>query len=984
MASISLTSYVKADSRLYASLSLTVTQGTQSVEGNYTNVNFSVSGKQTPTSTFLFTGTSRNPAGTVVVTINGSTAKSLSIPLLNRAQGTCSGSGTVKVPHNADGTKTVSFSLAMQEVTGNYSGDTWKYGSASKSGSLALTTIPRASSISSISNDKMIINGSNALTINISRASSSFTHTVKFTFGSKTYTTTGQGTSCAYTIPLDWIAEFGSKGSGTKDGTVSVTTYNGSTQIGSVVSKTFTLTCPAASTISSSTASIECNGTNKIEVNISRSIASFTHTVKWAFGNNTYSATNIGTSTSYAPPTSWLSAVSAANSGTGSVYVTTYYGDQQIGETVSKNFTMTVPDYTVTLGSVTTTLVQNENISDWTLYIQNYSKVKFTFNGVSGVNSSSITNYSVTIDGVKYTSTTNTITTNVLKSNGSLSYTAVVTDSRNKTASKTGTITVQKLVTPTYTSSTIGRYNGTELDDEGTQLYFKFNFAYETYNGFNSTVNKLYYKESSSSYFIEYGNFTNGEELIIDDRTFDITKSYDLRVTVVDELGNSIERLFTVSTARALIDVDGENHSVGLLMMASNPGTVHIGGAIEATGAINTDGSVRAASALISNSGVIELFGETPYIDFHNESSSADYTSRLIASKSNELTCVGNFRTTGSLKTESIGSVLGYQRFDSDWIGLYPTNDDAVAGTNRKGWIGHNSSDDLHIKNEKNGYIKFVTGGKVLGIAADSNGYMGFSGEGDVVRTPVSGLLPNAKDNISDIGSDEWRFQNGYFNSLDAKDGNIIGGQRINNSHIGFYSTHADAVADTNRKGWIGIADVGSLTIDAQNCSKLQLQFSSGQGIEQYSSGVTFIDFHSNWSTKDYSHRILAPASGNLVAYPGISNGSDRRLKKDIEDLDERYINVLKGLSTKTFRYIRWNDGLKIGFIAQDVEEVLKANGIEDMPIIAENGEDGTYTLDYSQIAPLVVYGWQEHEKKIKQLENEVAELKSLVQQLLK
>lgn len=134
----------------------------------------------------------------------------------------------------------------------------------------------------------------------------------------------------------------------------------------------------------------------------------------------------------------------------------------------------------------------------------------------------------------------------------------------------------------------------------------------------------------------------------------------------------------------------------------------------------------------------------------------------------------GALKVDGKISSAPIGSSIGYQRFDNDWFGFYPTHTDAIDGTNRKGWIGHNSTDDLHIKNEKNGYIKFVVGGKVLGIAADSNGYVGFSGEGGYVRTPTSGLLPNASGGNSTIGTADWKFANGYFKDLNVKGKSIL------------------------------------------------------------------------------------------------------------------------------------------------------------------------------------------------------------------
>lgn len=145
----------------------------------------------------------------------------------------------VTVSHNADGTKTCSFSATCGinvTLSGTY------YGNVTASGSGTFDTIARASSISSVTSS-VSVNGSNEVTVSISRKSSSFTHTVVFSFGSYSKTTTGVGTSTSYAIPESWLNAIPNATSGTAK--VTVTTYSGSTKIGSAVSKNFTITVPS-------------------------------------------------------------------------------------------------------------------------------------------------------------------------------------------------------------------------------------------------------------------------------------------------------------------------------------------------------------------------------------------------------------------------------------------------------------------------------------------------------------------------------------------------------------------------------------------------------------------------------------------------------------------------------------------------------------------------------------------------------------------
>lgn len=146
---------------------------------------------------------------------------------------------TVTVAHSADGSKICAFSATCGiNVTlgGTY------YGDVTASGSGIFNTIARASTISSVTSS-VSVTGSNAVTVNITRAASSFTHTVVFSFGSYSKTTTGVGTSTSYTIPQSWLNAIPNATSGTAK--VTVTTYSGSTKIGSAVSKNFTITVPS-------------------------------------------------------------------------------------------------------------------------------------------------------------------------------------------------------------------------------------------------------------------------------------------------------------------------------------------------------------------------------------------------------------------------------------------------------------------------------------------------------------------------------------------------------------------------------------------------------------------------------------------------------------------------------------------------------------------------------------------------------------------
>lgn len=133
------------------------------------------------------------------------------------------------VTHNGDGTRDVSAAATINFPNWGWSGTA--YGSAS------LPTIPRASEISSMSN---VYIGEDT-TINVNRKSSSFTHTITYSFGnlSGTVVTKSSSTGVSWTIPESFYGQM--TNTQQKNVTLYITTYSGNTQIGDRQSTTFTL-----------------------------------------------------------------------------------------------------------------------------------------------------------------------------------------------------------------------------------------------------------------------------------------------------------------------------------------------------------------------------------------------------------------------------------------------------------------------------------------------------------------------------------------------------------------------------------------------------------------------------------------------------------------------------------------------------------------------------------------------------------------------
>lgn len=170
------------------SQSLTVTQKSQSVEGNYSMVRIYWTSTQSGESYNNYTKTAY-----YYVSVNGGSETTYSVSYkLPKGSTRVVVDTTIKVEHKTDGTGSVSVRTWM--ATGISAG------TITKSQSLTLDTIPRATTptLSASSADMGA-----SVTISLPRASSSFTHDLAYQFngGSWTSISTGVGTSYSWTVP---------------------------------------------------------------------------------------------------------------------------------------------------------------------------------------------------------------------------------------------------------------------------------------------------------------------------------------------------------------------------------------------------------------------------------------------------------------------------------------------------------------------------------------------------------------------------------------------------------------------------------------------------------------------------------------------------------------------------------------------------------------------------------------------------------------
>ena len=439
------------------SLLLDVSEKSYSIENNTSQVEWWV-GIRSNTAYHNHYGLSE----TYVVNINGTVVhNAVHTPTVNSGATVWVASGTTTVSHNADGSKSISVSASFN----NADRGTYLPTTGSCSGSLKLTTIPRATTPSI---DKPSLECGSAIKISGTSASSNFSHKVYVTWnGTKTQIgTIASGTttpSFSYTIPTDWEKNIPDSTSGIA--TFTLETISGSTSVGS---KTVNATIKVRSGVVPSIGTVSISDTNSICAGIGQ-------------------------------------------------------------------------------------------------YVQSQSKLKFSI-ATSGNQGSTITSVSTKFNGQTYSGST--FTTQAIQNSGTLSYTITVTDSRGRTATKSGSINVVAYNPPSLTNVSAKRANSGYAVDEssGTYALLHFKVGFTSLSNKNVTSFYIQYRASGASSWTKINSWANNYTLEQDYKAGNLftstTTTYEIAFGVKDKFMSDYSwQIVTVTPTYALINFgkDGES-----------------------------------------------------------------------------------------------------------------------------------------------------------------------------------------------------------------------------------------------------------------------------------------------------------------------------------------------------------------------------------------------------------------------------------------
>ena len=539
---------------------------TQSITGNYSDVTLNVYLKY-----YTLEVGSRSDS---TISINGTTETYTAPAITDYSSGQHTvllKSKTVRVNHNADGTKSGVALSAYWRFSGTYSGQS--ISSITASTTITLDTIDRTAPTVSLSTSSITASG-----VTISATSSATADIWQYSIDNGSTwtqfsTTAGPSASKAITglspNTTYYIKVKARKKSNQVYGTSSAATVK--TLGGAVVNSVNQVTADAA--------------TVSIKLNVTVYDASYSYTLE--LKNGSTSILSVGGLTwskgtadrtvtlTAANRTTLLTAMASLKSFTGTFAVTTYSGSTQIGSVSSKTATVTttaansgptLSGFTYADSYATTTAITGND----QLFIQSYSKLTVTPGTATPKNQATIANYTATCNGVSVSNTTgDALTVGTVSKSGTVAVVLTITDSRGYTASVTQNITVLAYTKPKVNSLTLRRTNDIEAE---MQLVFNGSISAITVDSVQKNSLKYVryrYKATSASSYSSYVSIlsavtqsgTSFSYSNLELRSLAADQSWDVHIQIRDQLDSlsSLDLYYVIPQGTPLVALRKQN-----------------------------------------------------------------------------------------------------------------------------------------------------------------------------------------------------------------------------------------------------------------------------------------------------------------------------------------------------------------------------------------------------------------------------------------
>lgn len=390
-------------------------------------------------------------------------------------------------------------------------------------------------------------------------------------------------------------------------------------------SGTMTLTSiPRASQISDTALEGNRQLGSEHTLTITKKADKFTHQVWYrVFGSDWIDlGKNHGHIVKFTPPLTLAQHSPNSSEGKLDICVRTYDGNTQIGNDVYSNgWYFSVP------GSVQPTIgnfIASERSTKVAQilgsghYLQDASTINLAIVNAQGAYGSQIVNAEIMLDGEKQSGITATFHA---KKAGRLVATAKVTDSRGRTATRSLSINVISYSSPKIIAFLPARTGNST--NKGVSAQVITNVKAVSLNGQNKNkyTLKIEYSERNANRWTKVHETVETTEQITRNIScgefYDLTKSYDIRLTISDQFSNSISATQTISTSSVLMSWGVDNIGIGkvpekartfeIALTTDFQSSVHSKGKpIQLHALTNEDGTLTGTRTLTNTTSAIE------------------------------------------------------------------------------------------------------------------------------------------------------------------------------------------------------------------------------------------------------------------------------------------------------------------------------------------------------------------------------------------
>lgn len=368
---------------------------------------------------------------------------------------------------------------------------------------------------------------------------------------------------------------------------------------------------PRASEVSTQTASVKVNGSNKWSVTMNRHSTAFWHKATLTFGVNTVTTDPFQTTGEYTIPVYWLHSMTTTQKGTVSVSIQTYSDSScntAIGDPTTGTFEITVPDDAKPTISDGWAKVEPYNADagyigpgSLSVYVQGRSKAQVIFDTskVTANYNADIKETKISWDGSEVKETP--YRTKVLSKSGKQMIRCTVTDTRGLSNYVDLEINVEAYSKPTLSGISIYRCNsGGEADDTGAFIYFKATANIASCAGQNGYWMSAYWEPTTSSTWQNQTSLTGGTGSIIGAGAVSATTSYNAHILMRDYFNNTASFTVLIPTADASFNLKRGGKGGAFGKYAEKDGLLDVAWDIHSDGAISGENGYRLDKLAIS------------------------------------------------------------------------------------------------------------------------------------------------------------------------------------------------------------------------------------------------------------------------------------------------------------------------------------------------------------------------------------------------